>query len=185
MIYHLYPRARWVLIVLFFIVIASIFQSKLPHLIDKLNNLGVFAPVLFVSLYCLTSLLCLPTILVVLAGGALFGPVTGTLLNILGASLGAASGFCISRYLKTEQFSLSLGRYPYAEKLIKQVEHQGWKSVALLRLTPLIPANLINYALGLTEIKFSHYWIITIIFLIPNKIIGTYCGYYGMVIFTH
>lgn len=174
---------RWIAIVLFFIMIVFIFQSNLPYLIDKLDSLGIFAPVLFVSLYCLSSLLCLPTVLVVLAGGALFGPVFGTLLNILGATLGAASGFCISRYLKTDRIGFS--RYQRAEQLIRKVEHQGWKSVAILRLTPLIPANLVNYGLGLTEIKFSHYLITTIIFLIPNKIMVSYCGYYGVAFLTH
>ncbi len=174
---------RWIVVVFLFSLVAFTFQSHLPHLVDSLDTLGFFAPVVFVSLYCLTSILCLPTLLVVLAGGAFFGPVMGTLLNILGAALGAASGFCISRYLKADKFRFS--QYQRAEQLIKRVEHQGWKSVAMLRLTPLLPANLINYGLGLTEIKFSHYLITTIIFLIPNKIILTYCGYYGMVIFNH
>src|SRR3990167_6778172 len=157
---------------------AAFFQSNLAYLVDKLGTLKIFAPILFVLLYCLTSIFCLPTVLVVLAGGALFGPIFGTILNILGATLGAASGFWISRYLKTDQ--VKFRGHQRAERLIRQVEHQGWKSVALLRLTPLIPANLVNYALGLTTIKFSHYLITTVVFLIPNKMIVTYCGYYGM-----
>ena len=174
-------KIPWILFFLFFIIIAFIFQAHLPLFIDNVNRLGVFAPLLFLLLYCLSSILCLPTVLVVLAGGALFGPVIGTVLNIMGASLGAASGFCISRYLRPNKSPLI--KYQRAEQLMRQVEQQGWKSVAALRLTPFVPANLVNYGLGLTEIKFSHYLITTIIFLVPNKIIVTYCGYYGMVLF--
>ena len=61
-----------------------------------------------------------------------------------------------------------------------QIERKGWKSVALLRLTPAIPYNLVNYSLGLTRIKFKPYLIATMIFLIPSKIVITYCGYYGI-----
>jgi len=127
------------------------------------------------------SILCLPIVPLVLAGGALFGPVTGTLLSLFCSALGATLGFCISRYFKPDEYKIA--ENSRVMKLILQVERQGWKSVAMLRLTPAIPYNLVNYGLGLTCIKFSHYLIATIIFIIPNKIIVTCCGYYGVNVF--
>lgn len=119
--------------------------------------------------------------LLVLAGGALFGPILGTLLNLLGATLGATCGFLISRYFVPVKFTAV--ENVRVQKLIVMIERQGWRSVALLRLTPAIPYNLVNYAMGLTRIKFSHYLIATTVFLIPSKIIITYCGYYGVSLF--
>ena len=118
-----------------------------------------------------------------LAGGALFGPSLGTLLNLLGATLGATCSFLIGRYFVPVKFTIV--ENVRVQKLITQIELQGWKSVALLRLTPAIPYNLVNYAMGLTRIKFSHYLIATFVFLIPSKIIVTYCGYYGISFFDY
>lgn len=175
-------KFRWILIMMAFVVAAYVFQRNLPFIISKLDSFGVFGPFMFLLLYCLISILCLPTVILVLAGGALFGPFVGTLLNLLGATLGAACSFWISRYMKPDK---SIVRNIHIKKLIMQVERQGWKSVALLRLTPAIPYNLVNYGFGLTRIKFSHYLIATIIFLIPYKIVVTYCGYYGVNVFDY
>jgi len=173
--------ARNSLVVICFVIIAIVFQRNTQAIINELDSLGSWAPLLFLLLYCLSSIFCLPTVLLVLTSGVVFGPIAGTLLSLLGATLGAVCGFCISRYVRPNAFHLEGNRRWM--KWVKKVEHNGWKSVALLRLTPGIPYNLVNYGLGLTQIKFSHYLIATVIFLIPNKIIVTYFGYFGMNMF--
>ncbi len=171
-------KVRWGFAFFTLVMIVWFFQYNLPFIINKLDSFGMFTPFLFLLVYCLVSILCLPTVLLVLAGGILFGPVTGTIMNLSGATLGAACGFCISRYLRLD--NLVFNDSVRVQKLIMQVERQGWKGVAMLRLTPVIPFNLVNYGLGLTRIKFSHYLSATMIFLIPNKIIVTCTGYYGI-----
>ena len=176
-------KSYWFLIISTFVIIAYFFQTNLQLIIDKIDSFGLFAPLFFLGLYCLVSIFFLPSILLVLAGGVLFGPGLGTLFNLLGATMGATCGFLISRYCIPVK--LSTVENVRVQKLILQIERQGWKSVALLRLTPAIPYNLVNYAMGLTRIKFSHYLIATIVFLIPSKIIVTYCGYYGVSFFDY
>ncbi len=164
-------------------VFAFFYQQHAPAIIDWIDSLGLLAPVFFLLLYCMATIFLLPTMVLTLAGGALFGPVVGTLFNWVGASLGAACAFCISRYLVFDRMaSMKNARL---NKLIKGVENQGWKFVALARLVPIIPFNLVNYGLGVTRIKLSHYLIATTIFLIPAEIVFTYCGYAGMDILIH
>lgn len=134
-------------------------------------------------MYTLATILFVPTMIFTLAGGALFGPFFGTLLSLLGATCGASAAFCISRYLMFDRLSNTKNR-PIA-KIIQGVEGRGWLFVALIRLIPIIPFNLVNYGLGITRIKFSHYLIITLVFLIPTEIIITYCGYAGLGILAH
>ena len=164
-------------------VCALLFQHNAPAIIEWTNTLGFIAPIFFLLLYCLATILLLPTMVLTLAGGALFGPIIGTLFNLMGATLGAASAFCISRYLVSDW--LASKDNIRLTKLIAGVEGRGWQFVALLRLVPVIPFNLVNYGLGITRIKFSHYLITTVIFLIPAEIIFTYCGYAGMDILIH
>lgn len=171
-------RWRWILSLLVLGTSAYFFYMHLPYFIDQLSSWGVFTLWGFLLLYCLTSILCLPTVLVVLSGGVLFGPVLGTVLNLVGATLGAACNFCIVRYAKSAQ-SVAV-KNKRIQRILHQVDQWDWKAVALLRLAPAIPYNLVNYGLGLTSIKLSHYLLATFIFLIPNKIIVTCCGYYGV-----
>lgn len=167
-----------VLTIVAFIICATIFQEKVPLILNSIKDLGWLAPVLFLLLYCLASILLLPTMVLTLAGGAIFGPLLGTLLNLTGATLGAACAFCISRHLAIDWLAAKRG--PKINKLISGVERSGWQFVALLRLIPIIPSSLVNYGLGITRIKFSHFVMTTFVFLIPAEVIYTYCGHAGM-----
>ena len=142
-----------------------------------INNAGVLAPIVFMLIYALATVLFLPGSVITLAGGALFGPVLGTLYNLTGATLGAVLAFLISRYLASDWIADKAGGR--VKQLINGVEGEGWRFVAFVRLVPLFPFNLLNYALGLTRIRFLHYLLATYVFMLPGAIAYTYLGYAG------
>jgi len=164
-------------------IFVFLFQHNASIIIAWINRLGFLAPVFFLLVYCVATIFFLPTMMLTLAGGAIFGPVFGTLINLLGASLGAACAFCISRYWVSDW--LAAKKIDRINKLITGVERRGWQFVAMVRIVPIIPFNLVNYGFGLTRIKFSHYLITTLIFLTPTEIISTWCGYAGMDMLIH
>ncbi len=143
----------------------------------QLENAGAAAPLIFMLIYILSTVLFLPGSLLTLLGGALFGPVFGTFYSLTAATLGAMASFLIARYLASDWVEKkSAGRI---QQLIQGVNHEGWRFVAFTRLMPLFPFNLLNYALGLTRIRFSHYSIATYVFMLPGAIAYTYLGYIG------
>jgi uncharacterized membrane protein YdjX (TVP38/TMEM64 family) len=142
---------------------------------------GAAAPLLFIGLYALATVLFLPGSVLTLAGGALFGPLWGTLYNLTGATLGAVLAFVIARYLalnwvQTRVEDSAGGR---VERLVKGVEAEGWRFVAFTRLVPLFPFNLLNYALGLTRIPLLHYALASFVFMLPGALAYTYLGFAG------
>ncbi len=158
-------------------------HGKMHLIIGWIQNLGWIAPLLFLLLYWFATLSLLPTMVLTLAGGALFGPFLGSLLNLIGANLGAICAFCISRYYATHWlFSFKRNKI---NQFNSAIERWGWQFIAFLRLIPILPFNLVNYGLGLTRIKFTHYTITTLIFLAPAEIIYTYCGHAGMEVLTN
>lgn len=161
-----------------FILSAMAFQQHSLEIIDYIDDLGWLAPVLFILIYCLATLMLLPTMVLTLAGGAIFGPVFGLILNLLGATSGAAFAFLVTRHLAYDWFLNKRGSR--LDKLIAGVDEKGWMFVAFLRLVPIVPFNLVNYGMGITGIKFRLYITTTFIFLIPAEIIYTYFGYAGM-----
>ena len=141
------------------------------------RDAGPVAPLLFVLLYAVAAILFLPGTVFTLAGGALFGPVLGTLYNLTGATLGATLAFLVSRYLVADWVAARAGGR--VKQLINGVEGEGWRFVAFVRLVPLFPFNLLNYALGLTRLRLLHYIIATFVFMTPGAIAYTYLGYAG------
>ncbi len=146
-------------------------------IVQQVSESGPLAWLLFMALYALATVLFLPGSLLTLAGGSLFGPVLGTFVNLTGATLGASLAFLLSRYLASDWVEQkTAGRL---KQLKDGVEDEGWRFVAFVRLVPLFPFNLLNYALGLTRIRFSHYLIATYVCMLPGAFAYTYLGYAG------
>lgn len=141
------------------------------------GSAGTAGPVVFMALYALATVLFLPGSALTLAGGALFGPVWGTMWNLTGATLGAALAFLIARYLGADWVSRRAG--PRLQRLNDGVSSEGWRFIAFVRLVPLFPFNLLNYALGLTRIPFLVYVIASWIFMLPGAFAYTWLGYAG------
>jgi uncharacterized membrane protein YdjX (TVP38/TMEM64 family)/rhodanese-related sulfurtransferase len=138
---------------------------------------GAAGPLVFMGVYAIATVLFLPGSVLTLAGGALFGPVLGTFYNLTGATLGATLAFLVARYLASNWITQRAGGR--VKQLIEGVEAEGWRFVAFVRLVPLFPFNLLNYALGLTRIKLSHYIITSYICMLPGALAYTYLGYAG------
>ena len=142
-----------------------------------IESAGLAAPLLFMLVYALGTVFFLPGSLLTLAGGAIFGPVWGTLYNLTGATLGAALAFLLARYLAGEWVERRTGGR--LRQLKEGVENEGWRFVAFVRLVPLFPFNLLNYALGLTRIPFLQYVVASWLFMLPGAVAYTYLGYVG------
>jgi len=138
---------------------------------------GAAGPILFMLIYAIGTVFFLPGSVLTLAGGAIFGPVLGTFYNLTGATLGATIAFVIARYLASEWVEGKTGGR--LKQLKEGVEGEGWRFVAFVRLVPLFPFNLLNYALGLTRIKLLHYVIASYLCMLPGAIAYTYLGYAG------
>jgi uncharacterized membrane protein YdjX (TVP38/TMEM64 family) len=94
----------------------------------------------------------------------LFGPVWGTILNLAGATVGATAAFLVARYLADWVRRKAARRL---DQLIKGVEAEGWRIVAFVRLVPILPFNLMNYALGLTHIRLVDYVLASFVCMLP------------------
>lgn len=142
-----------------------------------IEQAGAAAPLLFIVTYAIGTVLFLPGSVLTLAGGALFGPLWGTIYSLTAASVGAVLAFIIARYLASDWVEQkTAGRL---KRLKEGVESEGWRFVAFVRLVPLFPFNLLNYALGLTRIRLSHYFIASYACMLPGAIAYTYLGYAG------
>lgn len=142
-----------------------------------LANMGIMGPLLFIGLYAFATVFFFPGSVLTITGGVLFGPLWGTLFNLTGATLGATLAFVIARYVASDWAEQkSAGKL---KQLKHGIESEGWRFIAFVRLVPLFPFNLLNYALGLTRIPLSHYALASFVFMFPGGVAYTYLGYVG------
>ena len=144
---------------------------------QKLQRFGPWAPILFIGLYALSTVLFIPGSALTVAGGVLFGPIWGALWSLTGATFGATLAFATARYLASDWVSRRAGER--LARLRRRVEEEGWRFVAFVRLVPLFPFNLVNYAFGLTRIRLGEYVLASFVCMAPGAVAYTYLGYVG------
>jgi len=137
-----------------------------------ISGFGIWGPLVYMLVYTAGAALLVPGVALTVAGGVLFGPVWGSVYVLLGATGGSVLSFLIARYMGrgwVEGFIEKHGRERFRE-IDERVERQGWKIVAFTRLIPLFPYNFLNYALGLTNVRFLHYLLATFFFMMPGVV---------------
>lgn len=147
-----------------------------PALIEAtIHDLGWWAPLGHIVIFALGTVFFIPGIIFSLVGGALFGPLWGTILNLTGATLGATASFLVARYVGADWVRRKAGLR--LDRLITGVETEGWRFVAFVRLVPVFPFNLSNYAFGLTRIRLLPYLIASLVCMVPGALAYTWLGY--------
>ena len=149
--------------------------TLVPALTEKVQQIGPLAPFAFVAVYLVATVAFVPGSLLTLAAGAMFGLVAGTSYAFAGATLGSVSAFLIARYAARDLVERRLQESPRFAALDGALEHEGKKIVFLLRLSPLVPFNLLNYALGVSSVRFSDY-LIGAAGMLPGTLLYVYYG---------
>ena len=147
----------------------------LPTFTNWIDTSGAWAPLLFILGYAAATVAFVPGSVLTLAAGALFGITNGTFIVFIGASAGAALAFLVARYIARKTIEQRLQDNHRFKVIDKAIARDGLKIVFLLRLSPVFPFNLLNYALGLTAIRFRDYCIASI-GMIPASLLYVYYG---------
>lgn len=147
----------------------------IPRFAEWVDRQGAWGPVLFIVGYAVATVAFLPGAALTLASGAVFGLWQGLLYAFTGAFIGSAAAFLIARYVARGWVEKKLEGKPRFAQIDRAIGKDGGKIVALLRLSPVFPFNLLNYALGLTNVRFLHY-VLASFAMIPGTLLYVYYG---------
>lgn len=165
----------WLAALALVLLVARRAAGLLPGLAQWVAGLGWAAPLIFAGIYIVATVLLVPGSLLTMAGGALFGVWRGTLLVLVAATAGASAAFLIARYFARERVALRMVSDPRFDAIDRAVGTAGLKLVVLLRLSPAVPFNLLNYALGVTRVRFLHY-LAGCAAMLPGTLLYVYYG---------
>ena len=180
-----FKKIKFIILILLIILIIFLTRYfgltqyfKPEFLRETISGFGVLAPVIYILIYALATILFLPGSPLTIAGGLIFGVGFGTLYTVIGATLGASVAFLVARYFggKLIEGFLKKHNFKKLEEYHDKLESNGFSAVIFLRLIPLFPFNGLNFALGLTKVKFRSYLIATLIGIIPGTFVFNYFG---------
>lgn len=129
-------------------------QGLFIEVLAWMEGLGPLGPIIFIGIYILATVLLLPASVLTVGAGAVFGVLAGTLYVVIGATIGANLAFLIGRYVARERLARLIAGNAKFAAIDRAVGREGWKMVGLIRLSPVFPFNVLNYALGLTQVSF-------------------------------
>ena len=153
-------------------------SAWLAGLRDWVVALGLTGVVLFVAIYVVATVLLAPVSLMTIAAGFAYGfwalPVV-----LVAATTGASLAFLAARYVARDRVRRLLGTRSDIAAIDKAIAAEGWKIVALSRLSPLIPFSLQNYLFGVTAVPFVRYAAASFAGIIPGTTLYVYVGALG------
>ena len=162
---------KLILLVLFLGVVVSVLHfADLEQVRAWINSFDpILAPLIYIGVYIIATVLLLPVIVLSLGGAILFGPYAGTLYTWIGATIGSTLAFLLAKFLGRDFVEYLLaGRFQEFER---RVEKHGFTSLLILRLLPWFPMNGINFASGLTRIRLWDFVLATVIGILPGTFV--------------
>jgi uncharacterized membrane protein YdjX (TVP38/TMEM64 family) len=149
--------------------------GQLPHFVAWVDGLGAWGPAVFILGYAVAVIGLVSGAALTLAGGAIFGLAEGTAYVFVGATLGASGAFLVARHLARGLVERRVQGDPRFAAIDHAVGREGRRIVFLLRLVPFLPFVLLNYALGLTRVRFGDY-VLASAGMLPATFLYVYYG---------
>jgi uncharacterized membrane protein YdjX (TVP38/TMEM64 family) len=149
--------------------------AAIPRFAAWVDGLGALGPLVFILGYAAAVVAFVPGSLLTLAGGAIFGLGAGVAYVFTAAVLGSAAAFLVARYVARAAVERRIAGNARFAAIDRAVAAEGRKIVFLLRLSPVFPFNLLNYALGLTRVRFADY-LAASVGMLPGTLLYVYYG---------
>lgn len=145
--------------------------EQLRSLRDWIDSLGFWGPLVFILIYAGAVLAALPGSALTVTAGALFGSILGIIVVSIASTLGAGLAFLVARHFARKPTQKWLSNNRKFQELDRLTKDHGAIIVALTRLVPIFPFNLLNYGFGLTGISFWTYLFWSWLCMIPGTIL--------------
>jgi uncharacterized membrane protein YdjX (TVP38/TMEM64 family) len=149
----------------------SAWIDDVPAMRMWLREKGAWGFLLFLAVYIFAAVALIPQAVLKVAAGGLFGGVVGMVVASVGSTLGAAACFLIARYIAGGSLAKRIRQRERVQKLDDLTRKHGAAIVALSRLVPVLPGNLVNYAWGLTKVRFVTFVFWSWLCMLPGTVV--------------
>jgi uncharacterized membrane protein YdjX (TVP38/TMEM64 family) len=162
------------MVVLAFILLPM--REWMVAMVGWVRSLGSLGVAIYALIYIGATVLVLPASVLTLAAGFLYGPLWGTLLISPVSVLSSTLAFLLGRSVAREWIQRRIAQNSRFAAVDNAVAENGFKIVFLLRLSPIFPFALLNYALGLTRVRLRDYVLASFLGMLPGTFLYVYLG---------
>ncbi len=142
---------------------------------DFINSYGKFAAIIYILIFAARTLLVVfPVSILVVLGGSIFGPICGFLYSMVAIFISASLAFFLSRYLGKSFVQRILKNR--ADKVDLKIEQHGFKIIFFMRISMVFPYDIMNFAAGLTKVKYKEFILGTLLGIAPEVFALNYLG---------
>jgi uncharacterized membrane protein YdjX (TVP38/TMEM64 family) len=145
-------------------------------LVEWIRHAGLVGVVVYSLAYVGATLLLLPGSILTVGAGLAYGPLWGTLLVSPVSVLAATLAFLLGRGIARNWVARRIAQHPRFGAIDEAIGESGFKIILLLRLSPIFPFNLLNYALGLTRVSLRDYVLASLLGMLPGTFLYVYLG---------
>lgn len=145
-------------------------------LVEWIRGAGAPGALVYALTYIAATALLLPGSVLTLGAGFAYGPLWGTLLISPVSVIAASVSFALGRSVARNWVSRRMEKHPRFAAIDEAIGESGFKIVLLLRLSPIFPFNVLNYALGLTRVKLGEYVLASLLGMLPGTFLYVYLG---------
>jgi uncharacterized membrane protein YdjX (TVP38/TMEM64 family) len=176
-------RSLWrvlVLLLLVVIIVAGFIflpvQNYLGRFLSWTKGAGVWGPIILAAAYTPACIFYVPGWILTMGSGFVFGVVLGSAAVSVGSVIGASAAFLLGRTLARDWIESKVTSNSTFRAIDQAVEKNGFKIVLLTRLSPIFPFNLLNYAFGITKVRFRDYVLASWVGMFPGTVMYVYLG---------
>ncbi|KAL6046528.1 TVP38/TMEM64 family membrane protein [Balamuthia mandrillaris] len=176
----------WIRLGIFLLVVLTItllivflngyIKKGLKVFLEKMEKSMPWGPFALGGVYVVCTVLFVPGSILTLGAGFAFGLRWGVVTVSIASTIGATCAFFLGRTLLRGWVERKVEQYKVFRAVDRAIETQGWTLVLLIRLSPVIPFNIINYAFALTKVKWWHYILCSWIGMLPGTVLYVYIG---------
>ncbi|MBI3995474.1 MAG: TVP38/TMEM64 family protein [Nitrospirae bacterium] len=175
---------KFIALVVFVALSAAFFQMadlgryvKPEAIRAAIQSVGPLAPVLYLLIYSIAPVFFVPGWIITIGGGLAFGAVWGTVLTVIGATIGATLAFFVARTMGRDFVARVLKeKFKTLNTIDEQAATHGFQVIFFLRLIPLVPFNVLDYVAGISKIGTRDYILATFLGIIPGTFAYVYLG---------
>lgn len=176
---HTQKSRAWLRPAVLIIIVLSLFilarvlglGQRIGDFQNWIESLGFWGIVVFILIYIAGTIAAVPGSAITVVAGALFGSIIGIILVSIASTVGALLCFLISRYFARDALARMLSSNASFQRLDTLTEKHGAVIVALTRLVPLFPFNILNYGFGLTKVKLKDYVFWSWLCMLPGTVL--------------
>ena len=146
------------------------------RVVEIVRGAGPAGVALYAAAYVAFTLLLIPGSLLTAAAGLMYGPWLGILLVSPVSVAAATLAFLLGRTAARDFIAGRIDGDPRFKAIDAAIGHRGFRIVLLLRLSPVFPFNLLNYALGATDVRLRDYVLGSFVGMLPGTFMYVYVG---------